>query len=564
MAAKFPIDGVYYAGAPDAARHTASGAWLRDTLGGALRDAAARAPEKPAVITDERTLSFAELDTESESIAAALIEIGVRPGERAIFQMGSVAEIFPALFGCVKAGIVPVCTLPQYREIEIGQLTRLSGATAYFVQGDASPNFDQLAFARKMLGEHPQLRHLVVARGAARAGEHALDDLASRFGRTAARARVLPLDPDPEDVALFQLSGGSTGVPKIIPRMHGEYLGCGLALARRHGLGPNDVALWALPIIHNAGMLFMVVPMVVDARTTVVLPRFEPRAFLGAIARHKVNFTGSIGPIAPRILEIDDIARHDLASLRMFFTVSRADALEAHAGVACGNIFGITEGLIMASEPNASAAARHVTVGRPVLPGDEVRVLRLDSEEEAAEGETGELCFRGPSTLRGYFNSPEANAASFTADGFFRSGDMVRALSIDGHAHYVFEGRLKDNINRGGEKIGAEEVEALVASHASVSDIRLVAMPDRLYGEKACAFVIPRAGERCPTVEELGRFLKGLGLAKFKLPERVEAIAAFPLTRVGKVDKAEMRRMIAAKIAEEESRAAQRRSATAA
>ncbi|MCW5770343.1 MAG: AMP-binding protein [Rhodospirillaceae bacterium] len=553
MGARYPIPGVAYWNAAAAARHVASGAWHAETIGDALRATAARVPDKPAVVTDERSLTFAALDAESESVAAALLACGLAPGARAIFQMGSVADIFPALLGCVKAGIVPVCTLPQYREIEIGQLARLSGAVAYFVQGDAGGAFDQAAFARRMMRELPQIRHLVVARGAARPGELALEEMAGRFAREAARARTAPADPAPEDVAFFQLSGGSTGVPKIIPRFHGEYLGSGIALARRHGLGPDDVALWALPVIHNAGMLFMTVPMIADGRTTVVLPRFEPQGFLAAIAGHKITFTGSIGPVAPRLIEVANIADYDLSSLRMFFTISRADTLEAHSGVVCGNIYGITEGLLMASAPDAPAEARALSIGQPVSPGDEVRILVPGTEDEVAEGETGELCFRGPHTLTGYFNAPEANAGIFTADGFFRSGDMVRIMRAGGEAYYVFEGRLRDNINRGGEKIGAEEVETLVARHPAVSDVRLVAMPDRLYGEKACAFIIPRPGEASPTVEALGRFLLDLGLAKFKLPERVETIEAFPVTRVGKVDKAEMRRLIAAKLAAEEA-----------
>ena len=166
-------------------------------------------------------------------------------------------------------------------------------------------------------------------------------------------------------------------------------------------------------------------------------------------------------------------------------------------------------------------------------------------------GAPGELCFRGPSTTRGYFRMPDVNRISFTADGFFRTGDIIRAQRIGGRACYSFEGRMKDNIDRGGEKFGAEEVENLIGRHPHVADVKVVAMPDRVYGEKACAYLIMRPGHALLTVQEIGDYLTSLGLAKFKLPERVEAIDAFPLTRVGKVDKGALRQQIAERLAAE-------------
>lgn len=556
MSPRYPIANVRYRSAAETARHVGSGAWIDMTSGDALRAAAWEAPDKPAVIADDGILSFRNLDRQSESAAAGLIEAGLRPGDRVLFQVGSVKEIFPALFGCFKAGLVPVCTLPQYREIEMGELGRKADAKAYMVQADVHPSFDQLAFARRMCAQLAAQPRLIVTRGQAEAGELSLEAMCARHETDAARALVRPHDPAPEDVVMFQLSGGSTGLPKIIPRMHAEYLGSTASLAARYGYaGEDDVGLWALPLIHNAGMLFMVMPTVLHQRTTVVQSRFQIEDFLAAIGQHRVTFTGSIGPIAPRILEYRDLARFDLSSLRQFFALSRADAVEAHVGVPCGNMFGITEGLLLASAPHDPAPARHRSVGRPASEHDEVRVLQPGSDDEVAFGTVGELSFRSPYTLTGYVDDPAANTACFTADGFFRTGDLVRAIDLDGVVNYVFEGRIKDNINRGGEKIGAEELETLIAGHPALLDARVVAMPDRIYGEKVCAFVIPAPGATPPGVKELGTFLLDAGLAKYKLPERVEVIDAFPVTRVGKVDKTAMRALIAAKIAEEEAAA---------
>lgn len=548
---RYPIAGVTYHSVEEKERHCRSGAWIWSTLGDALRAAAAEAPEKIFIATGDAEWTFATLDRASESIAASLIDMGVVPGSRAIFQAGSVVELVSALFGCFKAGVVPVCTLPQYRELEIGQLIKLSGATAYFVQTDFSPNFDLMAFAGRMRLENPPLAKLVVLRGEAADGEFSLAEMAARYPLGVARARTMVIDPQPGDVATFQLSGGSTGIPKIIPRMHAEYLGQAAAWNARHRLTGADTALWTLPMIHNAGMILMLMPSLLQRRKLVMLPRFDLDEFLQAIERHRVTYTGSIGPVAPRVIEYRDVATRDLSSLRMFFTLSRAEALEAHTGIPSQQMYGITEGMLMASLPDSPAALRHGTMGWPTGIGDEVRLLEPGTDREIGPGQVGELCFRGPHTLKAYFNNPDATRESATADGFFRSGDLVRRLVADGQEGYVFEGRLKDNINRGGEKFGAEEVEAIIVRHPDVNDAKVVAMPDPMLGERACAFVIVKEGSPAPTIASLGAFLQKEGLAKFKLPERIEIVTEFPVTRVGKIDKQAMRGIIAQKLAHE-------------
>jgi non-ribosomal peptide synthetase component E (peptide arylation enzyme) len=552
MTPRFAIPGVAYRSADEKRRYLASGAWLPMTAGDSLRDAASAVPQKPAVIAEDGTYTFQQLDALSESLAAGLIEAGLRPGDRVVFQIGSVKEIYVALFGCFKAGVVPLCTLPQYREIEIKALAERASAVAYFVQGDVSANFDQVGFARSMMQAIPSIRHLIVTRGEANLSL-AMEALARKHDVAKARDIVRAHDPSPDDVIMFQLSGGSTGLPKIIPRFHSEYLGSAVALANAYELDENDVGMWALPLIHNAGMLFTVIPTTVTRRTNVIRNSFDVEKFLAAIPEHRVTFTGSIGPVAPRIMEYPRIGDFDLSSLRQFFTLSRADALEAHTGIVSGNMFGITEGLLMASAPSDPEGARHRGCGRPIAPGDEIRLLKPGSEDKVAIGEVGELAFRGPNTLTGYYNDAKANENCFTSDGFFRTGDLLRAYEVDGQLHYAFEGRIKDNINRGGEKIGAEELEGLIAGHPDILDARVVAMPDKIYGEKVCAYVVPRPGRAAPDVQALGAFLLKAGLAKYKLPERIESISAFPVTRVGKVDKAAMRADIARKLADEDA-----------
>lgn len=550
MSRGLKVPGVSYVPPAEADAYRATGAWIWSTLGDELRAAAREAGDKTYIIGDSESLTFSDLDARSESVAACLLDAGLQPGDRALFQVGSTPELVTALFGCLKAGIIPVCTLAQYRDIEMGQLASQSGARAFFVQADVSSNFDQLGFARQIAAKYPSIQQIIVLRGEAGPGEHDLADMARRHDRQTAHRRVSAISIHPEDVAFFQLSGGSTGVPKIIPRMHAEYLGQSASWKARHEITAKDIGLWSLPLIHNAGMVLMMVPFLLARATFVLQSRFEIGAFLEAIQKHRVTYTGSIGPVAPRIIEYANIAAFDLSSWRMAFTLSRADGLEEHIGIPSQNMYGITEGVLMGCRPGEARALRHGTLGSPTGIGEDMKLLD-PAGQEVGDGVPGELCFKGPHVLRGYYDAPEINAASFTSDGYFRTGDIVRSETHDGVRFFVFEGRLKDNINRGGEKFGAEEVETLIGRHPSVADARVVAMPCPFYGERACAFLVLRPGSAAPSVDDLGQFLRGLGLAKFKCPERVEVIDAFPVTRVGKVDKAAMRQQIAAMVAAE-------------
>ncbi len=544
------LEGVVYRDEAQVRRYIASGSWVDLSIGEALKRTAARVPERLAYASEEGKLLFRELDERSDRLAGALLLQGIEPGERAIFQMGTVLETVVALTACFKAGIIPVCTVPQYREIEIGQLAELCGATLYFVQADFSA-FDLVGFAQGMRARFPALKRLVVAR--ARSGGDFLDyaELIERTSQEEARAALSRVRLDSRDCAMFQLSGGSTGMPKIIPRFHGEYLAGGPAWVAMQGMDEHAVAVWPLSLIHNAGMYFAYTPTVLWGRTTVILGKPDIGLLLETIERYRVTHAASIGPIAAFLLNYAELGKHDLSSLRYFITMARADAVEAHIGVPCANLYGITEGLVMISPPGAPARARHGAHGRAIRPDDEVLVLRVGTETACEDGELGELAFRGPSSLVGYYNAPKETRETLTSSGFVRTSDLVRAHRIDGITYYSFEGRLKDNVNRGGEKYGTEEVENLIREHPGVADVAVVAMPDPTFFEKGCAFIIPKRGAAVPDVPTLGTFLSGKGLAKFKLPERIEAIDAFPVTRVGKMDKARLRALITERLKQE-------------
>lgn len=548
-----PLGDVVYQTDELAAKYLASGAWVGSTVGDALRATASRYPDRPAYISDDGILSFSELDERTDRLGAALLELGLVPGDRALFQLGTTLETVIVAVACFKAGIIPVCTIPQYREVEIGSLGRASQAKAHFVQADFG-RFDLVEFAMGMAQQSPTVEHVIVVRGAAPEGAHSFADLIKSIPLQEARKRLEAVSIGPRDILTFQLSGGSTGLPKIIPRFHAEYLGQASGLAKCHDITPESRVIWSLPLMHNAGQVYALIPPLLMGHAAVLMASVDICRMLELIEQHRVTHSLSIGPIAPQLIAYPDVASHDLSSLKLFVAMSRSDSLEQHLGVPCSNLYGITEGLLMSSGATEPEFVRHDTQGRSNWLDDEVQIRDPESGTAMPPGSVGELCFRGASSLLAYFGDDKATQAALAPDGFFRSGDMFIEHRIGDKSYYAFQGRLRDNINRGGEKIGCEEVEGYISQHPAVADAKLVAMPDPFYGERACAYLIVRPGAAAPDVRSLGQFLIDQGLAKFKCPERIEIVDEFPVTRVGKVDKVELRRQIAAQLQAEQQK----------
>jgi len=254
-----------------------------------------------------------------------------------------------------------------------------------------------------------------------------------------------------------------------------------------------------------------------------------------------------------RLVDSPVARAHDTSSLR--YIQSGGQRLQPEVrlrnkalipGVFVQENFGMSEGTLFFVRSDDPEDVRLETVGRPISPDDEVKLLD-DDDNEVPDGEVGELCARGPYTLRGYYRAAEHNAKAFTTDGFYRSGDLMRRHPS---GSYMVEGRKKDLINRGGEKISAEEIENLILSHPAVLDVACIAMPDAQLGERMCACVIPHPGGRL-SLTELAAFLAGKEIAKFKLPERLELMAEFPLSTFGKVSKKTLVEMVSKKLAAE-------------
>ncbi|MEH0421436.1 (2,3-dihydroxybenzoyl)adenylate synthase [Streptomyces sp. B21-083] len=531
-------------------RYRAAGYWSDRTLAQEFRAVADAHPDRPAVLAPDARLTYAELDRRTDRIAVGLRDLGLRPGDRVLMQVTNRLWTVLAWYGLLKAGAVPVATLAQHRRYEIVEIARQTEPVAHLVE----PGFaghDLVALATEVARSQPTLRWLLTI-GAAHppAGGCAIEALEAMTQSRAATARDLVDDIQAsvhaDSLAVLQLSGGTTSTPKLIPRLHSEYWYNARAVAEANGLDATGCFAHLLPMVHNAGIVSgLHAAHAVGGCFALAAP--DP-AQLGAMASHITHMTLSPS-LAVMVLRNPGL-RDALTSLRVVNWVLgplTAEIVAAFESPSCRVIqsFGMGEGLCMVTPFSAPPEVRHRTVGTPVSPLDEVRVYEPGTETPVSPGSRGELCTRGPYTIRGYFRAPERDAEAFTSDGFYRTGDVVVEVRDGGRSSYALEDRIKDLINRGGEKVNAAEVEHLLVRHPAVERVAVVAMPDERLGERSCAFVVPRPGAQPPDLTEIQRYLDEIGVAKFKWPERIESCGEFPMTNVSKIDKRALRRRIA-------------------
>ncbi|MET3819806.1 2,3-dihydroxybenzoate-AMP ligase [Burkholderia sp. PvR073] len=518
------------------------GYWRGQSFDQWLDERVARHGERIALVQGDLRWSYRTLAAEAERTAHALTAIGIVPGDRVVVQLPNCVAFFALTFALFRIGALPVFALPAHRRREIGYFCRHAGAVAY-VAAERHDGFDYRTLAGEIGADAPTLRHvLFTAPGNARVAlPHALD---------AAGERTLPPGPGAHATAFLQLSGGSTGTPKLIPRTHDDYLYSVRESARLCGLSERSVYLAALPAAHNYALSSPGSFGVFHAGGIVVLADgASPDVAFALIERERVTVAALVPPLVPVWLAAAAQRREALASLELVqvggarFDPALATRAADGFGAQLQQVFGMAEGLVNYTRLDDPLDVVTATQGRPISPDDEILIVD-DDDRPVRPGEVGHLLTRGPYTIRGYYDAAAHNARAFTADGFYRTGDRVR---LTANGHLVVEGRAKDQINRGGEKIPAEEIEHLLLAHPGVVDAALVAMPDPYLGERSCAYVI--RGAPAPGAADLVRFVRGQGVAAYKVPDRIEFVDAFPKTPVGKIDKRALRQHIAARLA---------------
>jgi len=506
----------------------ASGAWDGTTLAEQVRRHAAIDGSAPAVIDDlgARVRTYAELERDARKVAAHLRGLGVRPGDVVAVQLPNRYETVVIDVGVLMAGAVLNPMLTIYRAKELTHMLAVGAVRVLFTPG-VHRGFDHRAMVAGLRGAVPALEHHVVV-------EPDGDLFAAwpdpRPGGDTGRA------PDPGAVSELMFTSGTEAKPKAI--MHTEQT-AGSAVrtaARCLGLGRGDVVWMPSPIGHSTGLNYGVRMALHHGLPLVLQDRWAAADAVALVARHRCTYTVAATTFLADLVEEARRGGHDVASLRLFGSggapvpgelVAAADAL----GVTVLRLYGSTEVLVATwNRPDDPLERRVATDGRP-LDGVEVEVR--DADGRPLIGEPGEIFVRGPATAVGFFADPDRTAATFSPEGWVRSGDLG---ILDGDGHLRIVGRRKEIIIRGGLNIAPRELEDIIGRLPGVAGVAVVGLPDERLGEVTCACIVPAPGA-VPTLDGLVEALRGQGLAPYKLPQRLELVDAIPATPTGKVQK---------------------------
>ncbi|WP_440054717.1 (2,3-dihydroxybenzoyl)adenylate synthase [Pseudoalteromonas sp. T1lg65] len=506
-------------------------------------------PAKIAVIDNGLAKSYACLDKESTRLAGYLNALGLKAGDTAIVQLPNCYEFYVVFFALQKLAVLPVNALMNHNQAELSHYAQALNPTLV-IADVAHRLFKNDEFTQQLAQFAPNLQHVLL-----RGKSDWAKELASKLHASASfeHFEAPPFRKHQADnVAFFQLSGGSTGTPKLIPRTHNDYYYSVRQSAAVCQWNEDTRYLCALPAAHNFPLSSPGALGVFYAGGTLICaPDPSPASCFPLIQQHRVNWTALVPPAVSLWLDSKEREKHDLSSLQVIqvggakLSATLAARLEHELEVTLQQVFGMAEGLVNYTRLDDDQWTRHNTQGRPMSEADQVRIVD-EHNRPVSVGEAGLLTTKGPYTFRGYLNAQAHNLAAFTEDGFYCSGDIVRQTAA---GDLIVEGRDKDQINKGGEKVAAEEIENYLLAHPGVHDCAVVAMPDPILTERVCAFVVAKQNDLEPiTRGSLNRFIRAKGLADYKYPDRYEFIDELPKTKVGKVDKRALRQLIAERL----------------
>ncbi len=520
-------------------------------------------PDREAVVDHRSRLTWAQAKRWIDNVALGLLALGLKRDSLVVIQLPNRVEIPMLRMCCEKAGLLCLPVLRSLREKEIEYVLDHSGAEAIIIAREFR-GFDYWKMVSEMRPRLPKLKHVIIAgeegfsdgkghltrspdlpAGAVSLNALASDSLSGRFSPGYLAKTKYPAS----EFSLVLLTSGSTGVPKFVehPICSRAYLG--RAYMGVTGLGPDDiVGLLAPAFVGPNSLAYYGAPQA--AAKIVMLEHFDAGSALRLIEKERCTVVGVVPTQLTMILALPDLGNHDLKSLRLVISTGAPlpyrVALEAEEKLKApliqfyGNVDGGGSTFPSLQDP---PEVRHLTVGKPI-PGDDIMLID-DNGSEAGPGGMGEVLVRGATIVSGYYQDPAMNASCWTPDGFFKTGDYGK---WDEFGNLLIAGRKKDMIIRGGQNIYPAEIENLLVTHPSVRDVAVVAMPDTLMGEKACAFVVLKPGTSL-TFQGMTDFLKTKAIAPFKLPERLEIADSLP-TVAGeqKVNKPALREAIAAKL----------------
>ena len=497
---------------------------------------AAAHPDREAIVDHRHRVTYGELLARVDRTAAALQQLGLGPGDVVTIQLPNWVEFAYVFFACERIGAVANQIGPDFRSREVEYIVQFSGSRA-FVCPASFKGFDYVEMMRSLRPTLPGLEAVLVLGG----GD--LDDVI--YGPTTPPP-LKPYRMAPDAVMRMAFTSGTTGNPKGVTHSFDTTLPAARILNDAMRVTEREVFLIYLPLGLNWGYLTLLQSIMAGARA-VLLDRFSGRAALELIERERVTFIPSAPASLIAMLNDPELGRFDLSSLRVVITGGAAcpvETIRAFRTRIPGHLielYGMLETGFhtftrFEDDPEAVAG----TIGRPAPE----MALRLIDEHggDVPPGAEGEIAAKGPSVHLGYYKNPQANAELFTADGWFRTGDLG-VMEPSGNVRIV--GRLKEMINRGGKKFFPREIEEILYTHPKVLHAAIVGVPDPRLGERNCLCVIPRPGAAL-SLEEMVGFLKG-GVATYKLPEEIEVFDEFPFTPTGKIQRHALTRQVLAR-----------------
>lgn len=543
------------------------GWWSGDTWLDRLAEHVTTRPDRIALvdplnredITDgaPRRLTWSQVDVEVRQLARTLHRVGIRKGDVVGVQLPNTVELAMMYLASASLGAI-TCSFPvQYAQHELTQMGTLAGMRTFVTVARAG-KFRLADQAAALVQEVPTLTTVLAWGDDLPVGTTRLDeDLRRTDGDDAYRAYLSDLHIHPNDCVTLSWTSGTEGVPKGVPRAHGDWQTLATATIQTPRLTGDDVMLNTFPMVNAGGMGGMYVPWLMLGARLVLHHPFDLDVFLTQVEIERVTYTCAPPAVLNNLITSPDaLAAHDLSSLRAIGSGSAPlaawmiEAWERDRHVEVLNLFGSNEGLCLFGDPD--------TIPDPVdrgrlfpRPGDRSfpwrtrigreslsRLVDLDTGEDIHEPHhPGELRVSSAAVFAGYWGGV---ASPFDERGYYCTGDIFE-ITGEGDHLFVYVDRAKDLISRGGYKISAVEIETLLLDHPGVADVAVVGVPDERLGERMCAFVVPVAADDPPALEELIGHLRAAKVARFKWPERLEIVAALPRNPVGKVLKRTLR-----------------------
>jgi len=535
-------------------RYIARGLWHNLTVLDLLDRNAEAFPNKPAIIDEKTEVTWKELQQHVNRLAIHLKRLGVEYGDFFVVDLMNTVEYAYFFFGLNRLGAIPVMCLPRHRRVEVEHEVKLHEAKGMVVP--VGEKFDYAGMVDEIKGNLPHLKIFLTVGGEAPQGWTSVEGLMEEeVEKEYAEDYLEQFKPDPNDICIEQLSGGTTGLPKGIPKTHNEYICQWDYLGRAEGYTDESIPLIVIPALHNAAYACCFGPAVFRGGTIVLCKTPSAEKQFEMIDKHRVTHAFLIPiQITYWIQAQEKVKDYDMSSLKVMLTGAEKARPEfvkwamEDLGLNFFNVMGMSEGIHICTRWHTAKEPQMNTVGRPAIVDPDVEVRLVDDEgRDVKPGEIGEMISRGALTFKGYFRNEEENKNSFDEQGFFHSGDL---MSIREDGYYVIEGRKKDMIKRAGENVYPAAVEDKITTFDRVVHCAVVGMPDQILGEKLCAFIQPVKGKAI-SLDDVVKYLKGLGIAVFNLPERLELVDGWPLTAKNAIDKRRLRAYITTKAVEE-------------